>query len=108
MFNNYDIGRKYFLEHLPLILMCRETKCGCHHITFVEPARRQIAQHGAHILVFAHTYSFSNLLPPISRSTMLHFWMVPFSVFDDCTPKASPWRTTFKIFVSIMCINKSN
>ena len=50
--NLYDIGAKDFLEHLSLILMCRETKCGCHHITFVEPARRQIAQHGAHILVF--------------------------------------------------------
>ena len=34
-----------------MIFVGRETKCGCHHITFVEPARRQIAQHGAHILV---------------------------------------------------------
>ncbi len=52
MINLHYICSKYLLEHLSLILMCRETKCGCNHITFVEPARRQIAQHGAHILVF--------------------------------------------------------
>ena len=33
---------------------------------------------------------------------MLHFWIVPVSALADCTLKASPWRTTFKIFVSIM------
>ena len=50
--NLYDISAKHLLEHLPLILVCRETKgCG-NHITFVEPARRQTAQHSAHILVF--------------------------------------------------------
>ena len=81
MFNLHHVCNQYFLEHLVLIFVCRETKCGCHHITFVEPARRQIAQHGAHILVFEP------------------------SALADCTPKASPWRTTFKIFVSIITKN---
>ena len=53
--NLHDISCKYLLKYLSLILMCRETKCGCYHITFVEPARCQIAQHGAHILVFKLT-----------------------------------------------------
>ena len=44
-------------------------------------------------------YSFSNL-PPSSRNTMLHFWIVPVSALADCTLKASPWRTTFKKNVS--------
>ena len=48
----HDISCQYFLERLSLILMCRETKCGNHDVTLVEPARRQVAQHGAHILVF--------------------------------------------------------
>ena len=48
----HDISCQYFLERLSLILMCRETK-GCYHdVTLVEPARRQITQHGAHIFVF--------------------------------------------------------
>lgn len=48
-FNNFSC--QYLLESLPLILVRCETKRGYHHITFVEPARRQITQHGAHILV---------------------------------------------------------
>ena len=48
-FNN--ISCQNLLERLSLILMCSETKRGNHHITFVEPARCQITQHGAHILV---------------------------------------------------------
>ena len=48
----HDISCQYFLERLSLILMCRETKGGYHDVTLVEPARRQVAQHGAHILVF--------------------------------------------------------
>ena len=48
----HDISCQYFLERLSLIFVCRETK-GCYHdVTLVEPARRQVAQHGAHILVF--------------------------------------------------------
>ena len=52
MFNLNDIRGQNLLERLPLILVCRETKCGRNHITFVELARRQITQHGAHILIF--------------------------------------------------------
>ena len=48
----HDVSGQNLLERLPLIFVCRETKGGHNHITFVEPARRQIAQHGAHILVF--------------------------------------------------------
>ena len=48
----HDVSCQHLLERLPLIFVCRETKRGYYHITFVEPARRQIAQHGAHILVF--------------------------------------------------------
>ncbi len=44
-----------FLKRLSLILVGRETKRGQNHITFVEPARRQTAQHGAHIM-FAQAY----------------------------------------------------
>ena len=42
MFNLNNIRGQNLLEHLPLILMCRETKRGRNHITFVEPARRHI------------------------------------------------------------------
>ena len=42
LFYFYHVSCKDFLERLPLILVCRETKCGCHHITFLEPARSQI------------------------------------------------------------------
>jgi hypothetical protein len=35
---------------------------------------------------------------------MLHFWIDPPSALADCTLKASPWRTTFKILVSIYFI----
>ena len=49
MINLHYICSKYLLEHLSLILMGRETKGGRNHITFVELARRQIAQHSAHI-----------------------------------------------------------
>ena len=35
---------------------------------------------------------------------MLHFWILPDSLFVNCTLKASPWRTTRKIFVSIRII----
>ena len=48
----HDISCQYLLERLSLIFVCRETKCGYHDVTLVEPARRQVAQHGAHILVF--------------------------------------------------------
>ena len=55
MFNVHDISNQYLLKYLVLILVCRETKgCG-NHITLVEPARRQTAQHSAHILVFELT-----------------------------------------------------
>ena len=50
--NFRDVSNQYLLKYLVLILVCRETKgCG-NHITLVEPARRQTAQHSAHILVF--------------------------------------------------------
>ena len=55
----HDISSQNLLERLSLILVRRETKGGNHHITFVEPARRQIAQHGAHILVFKLTTQFA-------------------------------------------------
>ena len=55
MFNLNDISCQNLLEHLVLILVCRETKCGHNHITFVEPARCQIAQHSAHKLIFKLT-----------------------------------------------------
>ena len=46
------VSNQYLLKYLVLIFVCRETKgCG-NHITLVEPARRQTAQHGAHKLVF--------------------------------------------------------
>ena len=38
--------------NLVLIRMGRETKGTNDGVAFVEPARRQIAQHSAHILVF--------------------------------------------------------
>ncbi len=52
MFNLHNIRGQHLLEGLPLIFVRRETKRGTHDVTFVEPARRQITQHGAHILVF--------------------------------------------------------
>ena len=52
MFNVHDVRNQNLLERLSLIFVCRETKGGHDHITFVEPARRQVAQHGAHILIF--------------------------------------------------------
>ena len=45
----HDIRRQYLLERLSLIFMCRETEGGDDDVTLVEPARRQITQHGAHI-----------------------------------------------------------
>ena len=79
----HDIRRQYLLERLSLIFMCREPEGGDDDVTLVEPARRQ---------------------KPSSFSTMLHFWITPDSCLLDCTLKASPWRTTFKIFVSICCL----
>ena len=32
------------------------------------------------------------------------FWICPDSCLFDCTLKASPWRTTLKIFVSIFSL----
>ena len=49
-FNN--ISCQDFLKDLSLILMRRETERGNHQIALVEPARSQIAQHSAYILVF--------------------------------------------------------
>ena len=51
----HDIRSQYFLEHLPLILVCRESHGSDDEVSLVEPARRQVAQHGAHILVFKLT-----------------------------------------------------
>ena len=48
----HDISCEYLLERLSLILVSRETKGGDDDVTLVEPARRQVAQHGAHIFVF--------------------------------------------------------
>ena len=52
MIDFYDISYQHILMHLVLISVGRETKGTYYGIAFVEPARRQIAQHGAHILVF--------------------------------------------------------
>ena len=48
----HDISSQYFLERLSLIFVCRESEGGDDDVTLVEPARRQITQHGAHIFVF--------------------------------------------------------
>ena len=47
----HDVSCQYLLKHLPLIFVGREAKRGHDHITFAEPARSQIAQHGAHIFI---------------------------------------------------------
>ena len=51
VFQRHDVGCQHVLEHLSLILMCRETECGQDHIALVEPARGQRAQHRAHKLI---------------------------------------------------------
>ena len=48
----HDIRRQYLLERLSLIFVCRESEGGDDDVTLVEPARRQITQHGAHIFIF--------------------------------------------------------
>ena len=48
----HDISSQYFLERLSLIFVCRESEGDNDDVALVEPARRQVAQHGAHILVF--------------------------------------------------------
>ena len=67
----HDISCEYLLERLSLILVSRETKGGDDDVTLVE------------------------------LSTMLHFLIWPDSCLLDCTLKASPWRTTFKIIACI-------
>ena len=58
----HDISCQHLLEHLPLILVRRETKGGYHHVTLVEPARRQVAQHGVPLLksLFPLLYQYVN------------------------------------------------
>ena len=71
----HDLSCQNLLECLSLIFVCREPKGGRNHITFVEPARRQIAQHGAHILVFklaaAQLLQHNVALPDLAVLTLL-------------------------------------
>ena len=71
----HDVSCKDFLKRLPLIFVRRETERGRNHITLVEPAPRQIAQHGARIFVFklraAQLAQHYVALADLSRLTLL-------------------------------------